>query len=128
MLVHLWLLIGLSVFFFCMFFFSSRRRHTISLCDWSSDVCSSDLGQGMKKNCTIAEFLQRSLRFAWSSIRCDRAVFLHSLPVLSGLTNTAMLKDSLCRCRVTSEHRTNQEQGSRKKRTARNRCATGRGL
>src|SRR5947207_472814 len=26
-----------------MFFFSSRRRHTRSLCDWSSDVCSSDL-------------------------------------------------------------------------------------
>src|SRR5260221_2581342 len=28
------------------FFFSSRRRHTRSLCDWSSDVCSSDLGFG----------------------------------------------------------------------------------
>src|SRR4051812_8550261 len=28
------------VFFF---FFSSRRRHTILTCDWSSDVCSSDL-------------------------------------------------------------------------------------
>src|SRR2546430_12127281 len=28
----------------CMlFFFSSRRRHTIFDCDWSSDVCSSDL-------------------------------------------------------------------------------------
>src|SRR5438034_11116349 len=27
-----------------LFFFSSRRRHTRSLCDWSSDVCSSDLG------------------------------------------------------------------------------------
>src|SRR6266496_6141922 len=25
-------------------FFSSRRRHTRSLRDWSSDVCSSDLG------------------------------------------------------------------------------------
>src|SRR5438034_1692974 len=25
------------------FFFSSRRRYTRSLCDWSSDVCSSDL-------------------------------------------------------------------------------------
>src|SRR6476646_5168595 len=25
-------------------FLSSRRRHTRSLCDWSSDVCSSDLG------------------------------------------------------------------------------------
>src|SRR6266496_4020938 len=40
-------------FFFCFvyiyscfiffFFFSSRRRHTRSLRDWSSDVCSSDL-------------------------------------------------------------------------------------
>src|SRR5689334_24505493 len=27
-----------------MFFFSSRRRHTRWNCDWSSDVCSSDLG------------------------------------------------------------------------------------
>src|SRR5699024_12379715 len=26
-----------------MFFFSSRRRHTRSKRDWSSDVCSSDL-------------------------------------------------------------------------------------
>src|SRR5205814_3575971 len=29
---------------FC-FFFSSRRRHTRCLSDWSSDVCSSDLFQ-----------------------------------------------------------------------------------
>src|SRR5205814_6142307 len=27
------------------FFFSSRRRHTRCLSDWSSDVCSSDLRQ-----------------------------------------------------------------------------------
>src|SRR5437762_11406534 len=26
------------------FFFSSRRRHTRYIGDWSSDVCSSDLG------------------------------------------------------------------------------------
>src|SRR5476649_3029926 len=26
-----------------VFFFSSSRLHTRSLCDWSSDVCSSDL-------------------------------------------------------------------------------------
>src|SRR5690242_20384312 len=32
----------LIVLFFC-FFFSSRRRHTRLTCDWSSDVCSSDL-------------------------------------------------------------------------------------
>src|SRR5204862_4199561 len=29
---------------YVLFFFSSRRRHTRSLRDWSSDVCSSDLG------------------------------------------------------------------------------------
>src|SRR5690606_41145994 len=37
-----------SVFRYCwsvrlVFFFSSRRRHTIFSRDWSSDVCSSDL-------------------------------------------------------------------------------------
>src|SRR6266568_7527988 len=31
-------------FFVFFFFFSSRRRHTRWNCDWSSDVCSSDLG------------------------------------------------------------------------------------
>src|SRR5690349_24170716 len=32
---------------YCCFFFSSRRRHTRSLRDWSSDVCSSGLGNGL---------------------------------------------------------------------------------
>src|SRR2546430_7992277 len=36
-----WLLVVCIVLFF--FFFSSRRRHTRFDCDWSSDVCSSDL-------------------------------------------------------------------------------------
>src|SRR5256885_2048052 len=30
-----------------VFFFSSRRRHTRLQGDWSSDVCSSDLGKGI---------------------------------------------------------------------------------
>src|SRR5438270_9653193 len=30
---------------FVFFFFSSRRRHTRFDCDWSSDVCSSDLAR-----------------------------------------------------------------------------------
>src|SRR5262245_62999817 len=33
------------LFFLFFFFFSSRRRHTRCLSDWSSDVCSSDLGR-----------------------------------------------------------------------------------
>src|SRR5207253_7598362 len=34
----------LFMLFFFLFFFSSRRRHTRWPRDWSSDVCSSDLG------------------------------------------------------------------------------------
>src|SRR5260370_24406887 len=30
-------------------FFSSRRRHTMFKCDWSSDVCSSDLLLGVSE-------------------------------------------------------------------------------
>src|SRR5256886_5027298 len=34
---------GTFVVQWSLFFFSSRRRHTRFDCDWSSDVCSSDL-------------------------------------------------------------------------------------
>src|SRR3989475_4884610 len=37
---------GEYFFDFIFFFFSSRRRHTRFDCDWSSDVCSSDLAKG----------------------------------------------------------------------------------
>src|SRR5438093_4099342 len=36
------LLVDCSIYYPC-FFFSSRRRHTRLVSDWSSDVCSSDL-------------------------------------------------------------------------------------
>src|SRR5256886_4959045 len=49
------------------FFFSSRRRHTRFDCDWSSDVCSSDLANRlsdaerakMANKCFIPNFQQR---------------------------------------------------------------------
>src|SRR2546430_11441766 len=43
------------------FFFSSRRRHTRFDCDWSSDVCSSDLGF---ENSVSADFFTVPLRVA----------------------------------------------------------------
>src|SRR5688572_32574370 len=47
---------GLFVF---VFFFSSRRRHTRFDCDWSSDVCSSDLVKGWRlHNMIRREFAQ----------------------------------------------------------------------
>src|SRR2546430_5332568 len=44
------------------FFFSSRRRHTRFDCDWSSDVCSSDLRVTEKMTmscCGAASFVSR---------------------------------------------------------------------
>src|SRR5258705_9852813 len=40
--------------FICFFFFSSRRRHTRCLSDWSSDVCSSDLDTSAPAACARA--------------------------------------------------------------------------
>src|SRR5262245_66407750 len=36
------------------FFFSSRRRHTRCLSDWSSDVCSSDLAERQVQYARVA--------------------------------------------------------------------------
>src|SRR5947207_12718482 len=50
-------------------FFSSRRRHTRSLCDWSSDVCSSDL------DCPLVNTGPRAL-LAVSVIWCGESSLL----------------------------------------------------
>src|SRR5256886_16351514 len=42
-----------------VFFFSSRRRHTRFDCDWSSDVCSSDLDDYVTKPFSLRELLAR---------------------------------------------------------------------
>src|SRR5438094_9887543 len=36
------------------FFFSSRRRHTRSYGDWSSDVCSSDLDRAVTRRIALS--------------------------------------------------------------------------
>src|SRR2546430_7581575 len=46
-----------SAYGYC-FFFSSRRRHTRFDCDWSSDVCSSDLDAITKLQAKKAELEQ----------------------------------------------------------------------
>src|SRR5438105_11235274 len=48
---------------FVSFFFSGRRRHTSSPRDWSSDVCSSDLGRLL-----TSYFSLRSLLKVWQAI------------------------------------------------------------
>src|SRR5688572_31843829 len=46
------------------FFFSSRRRHTRFDCDWSSDVCSSDL-------CRISARMIQAQGGSAVGIKCD---------------------------------------------------------
>src|SRR5688572_12535698 len=46
-------------FFFFFFFFSSRRRHTRFDCDWSSDVCSSDLHVLLREAAVVERGLYR---------------------------------------------------------------------
>src|SRR5207248_4919394 len=46
----------------CMFFFSSRRRHTNSYGDWSSDVCSSDLARAATRRGAAAPAAPTSAR------------------------------------------------------------------
>src|SRR5579862_1033779 len=40
------------------FFFSSRRRHTRWNCDWSSDVCSSDLDPSLVSRQMVEDVLR----------------------------------------------------------------------
>src|SRR2546430_7052803 len=63
-LLQLALCVVLFVWFF--FFFSSRRRHTRFDCDWSSDVCSSDLTGAWIVNCCGG-----CVTFCLASLRCN---------------------------------------------------------
>src|SRR2546430_8690294 len=65
------------------FFFSSRRRHTRFDCDWSSDVCSSDLRQ----------FLSRTILLP--SLICK--LYEQAVPLLVAQTGGAPAYDLLIR-------------------------------
>src|SRR5256886_3960841 len=62
-----------------LFFFSSRRRHTRFDCDWSSDVCSSDLAH---RSCRPTRCRHR-LQEPWSSqprLRSERLRYRERCP------------------------------------------------
>src|SRR5262245_63005673 len=70
---------------FSGFFFSSRRRHTRCLSDWSSDVCSSDLqgAPGLEENLAA---LAQSSRSAWPKINVPAEEFVRR--VAEGMPDT----------------------------------------
>src|SRR5215211_8415298 len=74
-----WVCLGLR-----LFFFSSRRRHTRSLCDWSSDVCSSDL---FLEHSVLSETLFTFLTACgvYAAVRCTAEERSWAWPVLAGV-------------------------------------------
>src|SRR5256886_8493596 len=74
-----------SVHYF--FFFSSRRRHTRFDCDWSSDVCSSDLDLPERENADAAMRLVEEggadLVKLFASPELVRAVAQRGIPVFA---------------------------------------------
>src|SRR5262249_59295641 len=67
----------------CFFFFSSRRRHTRLVSDWSSDVCSSDLFlTGPRRDAIVGDLVEahhdgRSDAWYWrQAIRAVASAFL----------------------------------------------------
>src|SRR5699024_11750446 len=53
-----------------VFFFSSRRRHTRSKRDWSSDVCSSDLSLKERSVSSALKSSKKSLSLVTSPSTC----------------------------------------------------------
>src|SRR2546430_10230732 len=67
------------------FFFSSRRRHTRFDCDWSSDVCSSDLG-GVWQRSTPMSMSHRAQRMALHHLRHRADAQLNLIPLIDILS------------------------------------------
>src|SRR5207249_8977013 len=88
------------------FFFSSRRRHTRSKRDWSSDVCSSDLRPSPKRS--RASVSTSTSLPPTSSVRALRSGMVATTRILSaaptGETNSAMTARAR-RGRIRSEER-----------------------
>src|SRR5699024_11683481 len=79
------------------FFFSSRRRHTRSKRDWSSDVCSSDL---MTLRIMMAARHLRAVR----TIQPNRRKINHHLIKGNSYRSEERRVGKECRCRESTWH------------------------
>src|SRR5699024_11460992 len=112
----------ISLLLFSFFFFSSRRRHTRSKRDWSSDVCSSDL-------ITYSESLTKSPRsdignassFSYVSpsklIRCPHAI-IPSIKLILNVRSEERRVGKECRSRWSADHEIKKENISEKAKLA----------
>src|SRR5690606_40546121 len=94
------------------FFFSSRRRHTRFSRDWSSDVCSSDLGNAPV---AVAE-----IDLAIEGMTCSSCVARveKRLAALPGVQATVNLATESARVVRSEERRGGKEGGAERKPSA----------
>src|SRR2546427_3420615 len=87
----------LCLCFFFFFFFSSRRRHTRFDCDWSSDVCSSDLSRTSAR--VLSRYVDGIMIRTFDHAEVLELARHASIPVINGLTDLSHP------CQVRSEER-----------------------
>src|SRR5437588_5177598 len=104
---------------FCfVFFFSSRRRHTRSLCDWSSDVCSSDLPCYNRARFNAAVGSSQSCRIE-ASKRLDRANMNINMSIKRSEEHTSELQshsDLVCRLLLEKKKKKKKKRKTIKKK------------
>src|SRR5260370_17816537 len=77
-----------------LFFFSRRRRHTRFKCDWSSDVCSSDLMTLMIGKGDLLRFSANITRVAVAEPKVADAIVVSPHEVMinaKGIGNTTVM-------------------------------------
>src|SRR5947199_5455684 len=76
-----------------IFFFSSRRRHTRCLSDWSSDVCSSDLNRRQVEELSVLHELARAMAGQLDREALLETLRVHVPPLLSARKLVVVLAD-----------------------------------
>src|SRR5947199_7732189 len=104
------------------FFFSSRRRHTRCLSDWSSDVCSSDLARFATTKRALAATLLIGLLgttlLPWAAGKFGAAVPADGWPPVSPRTQGARSEER----RVGKEGRARGAAKQENKKSTRDQC------
>src|SRR5438034_11735243 len=100
-----------------LFVFSSRRRHTRSLCDWSSDVCSSDLDapEDDQPRLVLADWLEERN----GPTDADRAALIRAQCELAGSEGRSEERRVGKECRWRGEpDQSNKRSGGRRQNTS----------
>src|SRR5438034_372396 len=113
----------------------SRRRHTRSLCDWSSDVCSSDLIEARDSEVAVKYRIDGVLQHAMQPIAKEHhSAMLSRIKVLSELDIAERRVPQDGRFRVKYKGRRSEERrvgkeyrcrGTRAEDGIRDHCVTG---